>query len=80
MTLTHIFVFTVIGLVTALLLKRWRIWVMLVVSVVALFWLQPGTPIRNLGFWLPLASLALTAVVWAITQKLATDEQTTDVP
>ena len=41
---------------------------MLVVSIVALFWLQPGTPIRNLGFWLPVASLAVAALVWAITQ------------
>jgi D-alanyl-lipoteichoic acid acyltransferase DltB (MBOAT superfamily) len=68
-TLTHIFVFTAISIGSALLLNKWRSWVMLVVSVLALFWLQPGTPIRNLGFWLPIASLALTAIVWAITHR-----------
>lgn len=82
MNFTHIFVFTIIGAVfmgasSLGLAKRWpqgwtgaRPWLMLVVSVVALFWLQPGTPIRNLGFWLPMASLVLTAGTWALTQKL----------
>jgi len=32
-----------------------------------LYWLQPSTPIRNLDFWLPTASLALTVFVWAAT-------------
>jgi D-alanyl-lipoteichoic acid acyltransferase DltB (MBOAT superfamily) len=76
-TLTHIFVFAAIGIGSAVLLNKHsqhRSWVILVVSVVALFWLQPGTPIRNLGFWLPLASLAITAVVWAITQKPTQNE------
>ena len=68
MTLTHIFVFTAIGLGSAWLLPKQRGWVMFGVSIVALFWLQPGTPIRNLGFWLPMASLGGTAIVWAITQ------------
>ncbi len=78
MTLTQLFVFAAIGIGSALLLNKrsqHRSWVMLVVSVVALFWLQPGSPIRNLGFWLPLASLALTAVVWAITRTQTTDNK-----
>jgi len=81
MNLAHIFVFTVIGVMAAVF-ARWRPslwsivrpWVMLVVSVVALFWLQPGTPIRNLAFWLPIASLVFTAGTWAITQKIARAE------
>jgi D-alanyl-lipoteichoic acid acyltransferase DltB (MBOAT superfamily) len=40
---------------------------MLALSLLALYWLQPATPIRNLDFWLPTASLALTAIVWAAT-------------
>jgi len=37
------------------------------VSLAALFWLQPSSPLRNLDFWLPLASLFLTALTWAVT-------------
>ncbi len=44
-----------------------RGWLILVGSVLALYWLQPPTPIRHLDFWLPTASLALTITVWAVT-------------
>lgn len=37
------------------------------VSLAALFWLQPASPLRNLDFWLPAASLALTALAWIVT-------------
>jgi alginate O-acetyltransferase complex protein AlgI len=36
-------------------------------SLLALYWLQPSTPIRNLDFWLPTASIALTLLAWAVT-------------
>ena len=39
-------------------------WVMLVVSVLAVYRLQSATPIRQLDFWLPTASLGLTVCVW----------------
>ena len=42
-----------------------RGWVMLVTSVVAIYWLQSSTSIRYLDFWLPTASLGLTLIVWA---------------
>ena len=41
---------------------------MLVASLLAIFWLQPSTPIRNLDFWLPTLSILLTIFVWAVTQ------------
>jgi len=44
---------------------------MLVGSVLALYWLQPLTPIRHLDFWLPTTTLALTVWVWAATQPAA---------
>ena len=47
---------------------RWHKWVILVSSVLALFWLQPSTPIRNLDFWLPMASISIVVLVWAITR------------
>jgi D-alanyl-lipoteichoic acid acyltransferase DltB (MBOAT superfamily) len=37
------------------------------VSAVILFWLQPAEPLRTLGFWLPVATLALTVVTWLLT-------------
>ena len=44
-----------------------RNWAAFAVSVWALFWLQPASAVRNLDFWLPTASVALVAVVWAWT-------------
>ena len=79
MNLTHIVVFSALaglfGLTFSIgalrarpFMQPLRHWVMLVASVVALYWLQTSTPIRNLDFWLPTASLGLTIVVWAATQ------------
>ena len=36
-------------------------------SIVAIFWLQPAMPIRNLDFWLPTATLVLAILCWVIT-------------
>jgi D-alanyl-lipoteichoic acid acyltransferase DltB (MBOAT superfamily) len=71
MTLTQLLIFGAAALFVGALLKRWpqwRGWLMLVGSLLALYWLQPATPIRHLDFWLPTASLALTVLVWAITR------------
>ncbi len=46
--------------------RRWLVPLLLLGSLLALFWLQPSTPIRNLDFWLPTASIALTLLVWAV--------------
>jgi D-alanyl-lipoteichoic acid acyltransferase DltB (MBOAT superfamily) len=40
-----------------------------IASVLAVFVVQPATPIRNLDFWLPFASLAITVIVWAGTSS-----------
>jgi alginate O-acetyltransferase complex protein AlgI len=52
---------------------RWRGGLVLVGSVIAIYWLQPSTPLRNWDFWLPTASLLLTVWVWATTRGPATD-------
>lgn len=36
-----------------------------IVSVLAVFLVQPATPIRQLDFWLPFATLGITLIVWA---------------
>lgn len=74
MNLTHILIFAALALVFGVvasvdtrlraLAVRARGWLMLVVSVLALFWLQSSSPVRNMDFWLPLASLGLTLMVW----------------
>lgn len=46
---------------------RWRSSSALVLSLIALYALQPASPIRYLDFWLPTASLALVVTVWAAT-------------
>jgi alginate O-acetyltransferase complex protein AlgI len=50
--------------------RQWRIWFMLVASLLAVYWLQPSTPIRNLDFWLPTLSIALTVLVWTSTRPV----------
>jgi len=51
--------------------KRWRGWIIMGGSILAIFWMQPSTPIRNLDFWLPVVSIALTILVWAVTHNPA---------
>ena len=44
-----------------------RIWVLFLLSGLAVYWLQPAMPIRSLDFWLPSATLGLAALGWALT-------------
>ncbi len=46
---------------------RLRISLLLALSVGVIFWLQPPLPIRNLDFFLPLATLMLAAAGWVVT-------------
>ncbi len=68
MTLTQIFVFAAPGLLAGRFYKKInRGWLIFVASVFAVFWLQPASLIRNLPFVLPVASLGLAVIVWALT-------------
>jgi D-alanyl-lipoteichoic acid acyltransferase DltB (MBOAT superfamily) len=58
------------------MLTRARDWVLLVVSLIAVYWLQPATPIRHLDFWLPTISIAFTVIVWRATQPNITRQNT----
>jgi alginate O-acetyltransferase complex protein AlgI len=40
----------------------------MVASILAIYWLQPATPIRHLDFWLPTACLTLTILTWGLTR------------
>ncbi len=67
MTLVHIAAFSILSLLAGLLPGRWRRIAILVLSLLAVYWLQPSSPIRNLDFWLPTAAIGLTLLVWAVT-------------
>lgn len=68
MTLTSILILSG-GTLALALFQRARGGLLLAASVLALYWLQPTTPIRQLDFWLPTVSLAFTVWVWAATQQ-----------
>lgn len=66
MTFAHILAFIVAaGLIGWVTPPRWRAALLLIGSLVALYGLQPSSPVRYLDFWLPTASLLLTLLVWA---------------
>ncbi len=48
-------------------LPRGRPLALLAVSAFVVFWLQPAQPSATLPFWLPLTTLAIAAVAWALT-------------
>ena len=66
---------TILILVAASLLIRQafpgrrRIWALLAASVLAIFWLQPALPIRQMDFWFPTLTLGLVLLSWAITSE-----------
>ena len=69
MSLSHLIIFSAVTLLVPLLFKqKGKTWLLLVGSVIAVYWLQPATPIRNLDFWFPTATLALTVIVYLATQ------------
>ena len=70
MTLTQILILIPFAiLIGALTSKTWRVALIMGSSILAVYWLQPAMPIRNLDFWLPTAAIGLTILAWAINDK-----------
>ena len=68
MTLTYILVFVgVAGILGAATRKRGRLPLLLVISALAVYALQPALPVRGLDFWLPTLTLGLTVLGWILT-------------
>jgi D-alanyl-lipoteichoic acid acyltransferase DltB (MBOAT superfamily) len=68
--LTQIAIFSLISLVYAALIPGWwRGWVLLALSIVAVYALQPPLPIRHLDFILPTAAIGLGVFIWLVTQR-----------
>jgi D-alanyl-lipoteichoic acid acyltransferase DltB (MBOAT superfamily) len=69
MSLTQLLLLAAVALAARWLAGgRYRRAAILVVSVLALYWLQPAVAIRQLDFWLPTATIALTVLTWALTR------------
>lgn len=70
MTLTHIAIFSLAGLIYLLLVPaRLRAWALLLGSLFAVYGLQPAIPVRGLDFLLPSLTLALSVGVWVLSKK-----------
>jgi alginate O-acetyltransferase complex protein AlgI len=68
MTLTFIFIAILLAALLAIVGRgRGRIPLLLLVSALAVYALQPQLPVRGLDFWLPTLTLSLTVLAWAIT-------------
>src|SRR5260221_1181861 len=46
-----------------------RVYFLLALSVLAVYWFQPAAPLRSFDFWLPSLSLAFVILVWLITSQ-----------
>ena len=80
MTLTQLLVFSSLALLAAPFSNSQRRgWGLMIASITALYWLQPSTPIRNLDFWLPTATMAITVLVWTVTRQADEHQQNNQV-
>jgi alginate O-acetyltransferase complex protein AlgI len=56
-------------LVGALTRGARRTYLLLVLSILAIYWFQPLVPLRSFDFWLPSLSLAFVILTWLITSE-----------
>jgi len=49
--------------------STWRTYLLLALSILAVYWFQPAIPVRSFDFWLPSISLALVLLTWFITSQ-----------
>ncbi len=69
MDLNHIAAFVAASLLYTLILPaRWRGWALLLMSVLAMYWLQPTLNIRWMDYALPTVTLALAMLGWLVTR------------
>jgi alginate O-acetyltransferase complex protein AlgI len=66
MTILQIAFLTILAVVVGQLPKGRQL-AMLAISTFAVFWLQPDEPFVTLIFWLPVATLGITLLSWAVT-------------
>src|SRR5512146_1935242 len=72
MTLQSILIFSAFAVLFRLLARpAWRGWLLFAASALAVYWLQPSTPVRYLDFWFPTLTLALAVLGWVLTHPPA---------
>ncbi|MBG0787128.1 MAG: hypothetical protein H0S79_18695, partial [Anaerolineaceae bacterium] len=70
MSLLNILILIAAALALRLLFPgKLRRWALLVSSIIAIYWLQPSLPIRQMDFWFPTATLGLVMAAWALTAE-----------
>ena len=68
MTIQEILILVSVSFVLGWITRRTqRNNLLLIFSIVLIYWLQPGSTIRYLDFWLPTTTLSITIISWAIT-------------
>ena len=68
MTITQILIFTGFALLLGWLTRKFqRVNLLLIASLLAVYWLQPALPLRYLDFYLPTLSIGITVLAWALT-------------
>jgi D-alanyl-lipoteichoic acid acyltransferase DltB (MBOAT superfamily) len=69
MTISQLFIFIGFALFTSCIKKRnIRKWLLLIASVIAIYWIQPASSIRHLDFWLPTAMLTIIGWVYFVSK------------
>ena len=74
MTITEILLLVGVAILYRLIAStQWgtsnRGWILLTLSTLAIFWLQPAMPIRFLDFWLPVLTISITIFSWLLTAE-----------
>ena len=70
MSLTNILILILAALLIRIAFPgKLRKWALLVISIVAIYWLQPTLPIRNMDFWFPTTTLGLIFLGWGLTAE-----------
>ena len=61
-----------VGVLTRGVRSTWRTYLLLALSILAVYWFQPAIPLRSFDFWLPSISLALVVLTWFVTSESGT--------
>src|SRR5258706_8949548 len=70
MALSAIIVFGIGAALYGLVIPaKWRGYILLIGSIVAIYWLQPALPIQPVDFVLPTATLILAVIGWLLTRQ-----------
>ena len=68
MTIQEILILIAAALTLGFIYQRTK-WVnpLMIASIIFIYWLQPETELRYLGYWLPTISLTIMVICWAVT-------------